>query len=64
MKKSLQEARKAAQAMSEEHPEITYHVMDKKGCRACVHGSQWVYEEKVLAGWYTVARFRNCAEML
>ena len=50
MKKSLQEARKAAQAMSEEHPEITYHVMDKKGCRACVHGSQWVYEEKVLAG--------------
>lgn len=64
MKKSLQEARKTAQAMSEEHPEITYYVMDKKGCRACIHGSQCLYKEKVLAGWYTAARFRNGAEML
>lgn len=59
MKKSLIEAMVEAEAHSKKFPEILVRVMDKKGKRALITASEWVYKERVLSGWFTVATYKN-----
>lgn len=63
MKKSLQEALNRAKAMSIEHPDIEYDVMDKRGCRACVHSDIGLHIQKAIDGYVTVARFKGGEEL-
>ena len=48
MKISIKEKMKEAEQISLRHPEILYRVMDKKGKRAIVTGSEWIYKERIL----------------
>lgn len=59
MKISVKEKMKEAEQISLRHPEILYRVMDKKGKRAIVTGSEWIYKERILEGYFTVATFKN-----
>lgn len=58
-KKSLEIALVKAQALSKEHPEIEVKVMDKKGCKAICTSSNWIYRERVLEGYHTVATYKG-----
>lgn len=58
-KRSLQDALRRAQRMSEKDPKTIYYVMDKKYKSACVHTCDWVVKEKILAGWHEACRFKN-----
>lgn len=59
MKKSLELAFVEAQEHSKKFPDILVRVMDKKGKRAVVTTSDWIYRERVLEGYYTEAEYRN-----
>ena len=59
MKKSLELALVKAQEHSKKFPDILVRVMDKKGKRAVVTASDWIYRERVLEGYYTKAEYRN-----
>lgn len=59
MKISVKEKMKEAEQISLRHPEILYRVMDKNGKRAIVTGSEWIYRERILEGYFTVATFKN-----
>lgn len=59
MKISVKEKMKEAEQMSLNHPEILYRVMDKTGQRAVVTGEEWVYRERIIDGYFTVATFKN-----
>lgn len=59
MKKSLKEATARAQRLSAEHPNNTVRVMDKPRNRAVVCASEWIYKERVLDGYVTVAVFKD-----
>lgn len=63
MKKSLIEAMKTAKQESIEHANVVIMVMDKKGKSAVTTASEWVYRERVLSGYHTVARFLNGQEV-
>lgn len=58
-KKSLSEAHKRAKELSIEDFGITVRVMDKKGCKAVITSSEWVYKERVLEDWHTVTAYKN-----
>ena len=58
-KKSLQVALAEAQKASKEYPNVVIRVMDKKGGKAVYTGSEWVYKERVLAGYHTVATYKG-----
>lgn len=49
--------------MSRDFPKVPFRVMDKKGAVAVVNSSDWVYKERVLDGWATVATFQNGREV-
>lgn len=55
IKKTLRRARE----MSRQHPDIFYRVMDRPGGTPVITGSDWVYRERVLMGWNTLAVFRS-----
>ena len=55
IKKTLRRARE----MSHQHPGIFYRVMDRPGGAPVITGSDWVYRERVLMGWSTLAVFRS-----
>ena len=59
MKKSLELAFVEAQEHSKKFPDILVRVMDKKGKRAVVTASDWIYRERVLEGYYTEPEYRN-----
>ena len=59
MNKSLELALVEAQEHSKKFPDILVRVMDKKGKRAVVTASDWIYRERVLEGYYTKAEYRN-----
>lgn len=63
MKASVKKAIEEAQKLSEEHPTVKYVVMDKKGKRAVVTGSGWVYKERILEGYVVVAKFLGGKEV-
>lgn len=63
MKKSLAEAIERGLEYSKKFPETTVYVMDKPRQHAAVHTSEWVYREKILAGWHTVKKFLNGQEV-
>ena len=48
-----------AAEMSRQHPGIFYRVMDRPGGAPVITGSDWVYRERVLMGWSTLAVFRS-----
>lgn len=58
-KKSLEEAKRIAQKVSKEYPDIVIDVMDKKGRKATYTASEWIRSERILDGYYTVAKYRN-----
>jgi len=58
-KKSLEEAMRRARKVSKEYPEEIIRVMDKKGRKATYTSSNWIYKERVLEGYYTVAVYKN-----
>lgn len=62
-KKSLSEAHKRARGLSVENFGITVRVMDKKGCKAVITSSEWVYKERILEGWHTVTAYKNGEEV-
>ena len=62
-KKSIEIAKTEAQEASRKSPGILYRVMDKKGKSAICTASEWVYRERILSGWETVARFLNGQEV-
>lgn len=55
IKKTLRRTRE----MSRQHPGIFYRVMDRPGGTPVITGSDWVYRERVLMGWNTLAVFRS-----
>lgn len=57
MKASVKRAIEEARELSEVHPTVKYTVMDKKGKRAVVTGSAWVYKERILEGYKVVVKF-------
>jgi hypothetical protein len=63
MKKSLSEAIERAKQDSVNHANIIFTVMDKKGKTAITTSSDWIYRERILAGYYTVIRFLNGQEV-
>lgn len=63
VKKSIIEAQKRALQISEEHPDLTVRVLDKSRKHAVVNTSDWVYRERVLEGWHTVATFKGGKEV-
>lgn len=58
-KKSLVIAIESAINHSKEFPDILVRVMDKKNKRSVVCASEWIYKERVLSGWSTVASYKN-----
>lgn len=62
-KKSLSEAHNRAREISVENFGITVRVMDKKGCKAVITSSEWVYKERILEGWHTVTAYKNGEEI-
>ena len=46
---------KEAEQMSLQYPDVLYRVMDKTGQRAIVTGNPWVYRERIIDGYFTVA---------
>lgn len=58
-KKSLDDAKCIAQKISMEYPDITMIVLDKKGMKATYTASEWIYRERILEGWHTVAKYKN-----
>ena len=58
-KKSLVRAMEEAQQLSIKHPGILYRVMDKPRKQAVVSGSEWIYRERILDGWYVYCKFQN-----
>lgn len=63
MKASVKKAIEEAKKLSEVHPTVKYVVMDKKGKRAVVTGSGWVYKERILEGYIAVAMFLGGKEV-
>lgn len=63
MKKSLSEAIERAKQNSVNHANIFFAVMDKKGKTAVTTSSEWIYRERILAGYHTVTRFLNGQEV-
>lgn len=63
MKASVKKAIEEAKKLSEVHPNVKYVVMDKKGKRAVVTGSGWVYKERILEGYISVAKFLGGKEV-
>lgn len=61
-KKSVEIAKASAQEASRKSPGTLYRVMDKKGKGAIFTASEWVYKERILSGWVTVAKFLNGQE--
>lgn len=59
MKISVKEKMKEAEQMSLNNPEILYRVMDKTGQRAVVTSDEWVFRERIIDGYFTVAKFKN-----
>ena len=57
MKASVKKAIEEAKKLSEVHPTVKYAVMDKRGKRAVVTGSGWVYKERILEGYVVIANF-------
>lgn len=58
-KKSLVQAQERALFVSNQYPQATVRVMDKKGCNAVVSSSEWVYKERVLEGYHTVGSYKG-----
>lgn len=58
-KKSLEIALVEAQKASKEYPNVELRVMDKKDCKAIYTGSSWIYRERVLEGYHTVATYKG-----
>lgn len=63
MKVSVKKAIEEAKKLSEVYPTVKYAVMDKKGKRAVVTGSDWIYKERILEGYVTVAKFLGGKEV-
>ena len=63
MKKSIAEAMQRAQQQSAEHPGVIVRVMDKPRKHAIVTASEWVYKERILDGYVTVAVFKDGKEV-
>lgn len=63
MKKSIIEAMEQARQHSAVYPDMIVRVMDKPRKHAVVTASEWIYRERVLAGWHTVATFKNGKEL-
>lgn len=59
MKKSISVKMDEAKALSKQHPKIAFRVMDKAGEKAVVCASDWVYRERILAGWHVVVSYMN-----
>lgn len=59
VKKSLERALREAEKHSKEYPEVTIKVMDMKGKRATYTAFDWIYRERVLEGYHTVATYKN-----
>ena len=62
-KKSLVEAHMRAKSLSFSNFGITVRVMDKRGCKAVITSSEWVYKERILEGWHTVTAYKNGEEI-
>ena len=56
-KKSLERAKAEAKAFSKDHLGAIIKVMDKRGRKAIYTGSPWVYRERILCGYRTVASY-------
>jgi len=63
MKKSLEDARLRAVEYSRTAKGVLVRVMDKPRKRAVVNSSGWAYRELVLAGYATVAVFKDGKEV-
>lgn len=63
MKKSVIEAMERERQRSAEFPGVTVRVMDRPKKHAVVTASDWVYRERTLAGWHTVATFKGGKEV-
>lgn len=59
MKKSLSAAMEAAQEQSRMYPSYIVWVLDKPGHRAVYTVLDWIYRERIMEGYATVARFKN-----
>lgn len=64
MKISVEEKMKEAEQMSLQYPDVLYRVMDKTGQRAIVTGNPWVYRERIIDGYFTVATFKGGKQIL
>lgn len=62
-KKSLENARREAMQLSSMFPPKPYRVMDKKGEKSICTGLDWVYRERIMEGWNTVAVYINGREV-
>lgn len=58
MKVSVERALERAKLHSKQFPNDDVWVMDKKWSDAVVCANDWVYRERILAGWHVVAKFR------
>ncbi len=63
LKKSLQDAKTRALQDSNKYPDVEMRVMDKKGCKAIYTASDWIYRERVLDGYHTVATYKGGEEI-
>lgn len=62
-KKSIEEAMIRAKQHSAQYPDRTVRVLDKLHKHAVVCASEWVYNERILDGWYTVVSYKAGREV-
>lgn len=62
-KKSLQDALARAKELSENHKDVMYYVLDKKGKFAVCVSVPWVFNQYVRDGYGPVTRFKNGADL-
>lgn len=62
-KKSIADAKAQAQEISARNPDVNVWVMDMPKRKAVVVYLEWVYRERVLDGWHTVAKYKAGKEI-
>ena len=63
MKKSIEAARVRAQKFSAMYPNNMVYVFDKKGKKAIISVSDWIWRERILEGWSPVALYKAGKEV-